>query len=45
MGFSSDTNDEKGGHVSVDSEQVDAGAQLDASLHTSLNPAEALRIR
>jgi len=45
MGSFSDTGDEKRGHVSVNSQQVDTGAQLDASLHTPLNPAEALRIR
>lgn len=36
---------EKGGPVSVDSQFVDTGAQLDASLHAPLDPAEALRIR
>lgn len=33
------------GPVSVDSKEVDTGAQLDASLQSSLDPAEALRIR
>ena len=45
MGSFSETNDEKRGHVSVDSQQVDTGAQLDASLQTTLDPKEALRIR
>jgi len=31
--------------VSVDSQEVDTGAQLDASLHVPLDPAEARRIR
>ncbi|KAH9991575.1 MFS general substrate transporter [Russula vinacea] len=39
------TSDEKHGHVSIDSQQVDTGAQLDASLHTQLDPGESLRIR
>ena len=38
-------SDEKRGPVSVDSKEVDTGAQLDASLHAPLDPAEALRIR
>jgi hypothetical protein len=37
--------DEKLGPVSFDSKEVDTGAQLDASLHAPLDPAEALRIR
>ena len=41
----SKTSDEKRGHISVDSQQVDTGAQLDASLQTTLDPNEALRIR
>jgi hypothetical protein len=45
MGFFSETSDEKRGHVSVDSKQLDTGAHLDASLHTQLDPAESLRIR
>ncbi|KAF8500313.1 major facilitator superfamily domain-containing protein [Russula emetica] len=38
-------SDEKRGPVSVDSQEVDTGAQLDASLHAPLDPAEALKIR
>jgi hypothetical protein len=46
MGSFSETSDEKKlGHVSVDSQQVDTGAQLDAALQESLDPAESLRIR
>ena len=45
MGSSSETKDEKRIHVSIDSQQVDTGAQLDASLQTPLDPAESLRIR
>jgi hypothetical protein len=45
MSFFSETGDEKRGHVSFDSRQVDAGAQLDASIHTPLDPDESLRIR
>ena len=41
----SEKSDEKRSHVSVDSQQVDTGAQLDASLHTQLDPNESLRIR
>ncbi len=45
MGSFSERSDEKPGHVFLDSQQVDTGAQLDASIHTPLNPAETLRIR
>lgn len=45
MGFFSETRDEKRIHVSIDSQQVDTGAQLDASLQTPLDPDESLRIR
>ncbi len=45
MSFFSETGDEKRGHVSFDSQQVDTGAQLDASIHTPLDPGEFLRIR
>ena len=41
----SEKNDEKSSHVSIDSQQVDTGARLDASLHTQLDPNESLRIR
>jgi hypothetical protein len=43
MGSFNEKSDEK--RVSVDSQEVDTGAQLDASLHAPLDPAEALRIR
>lgn len=36
---------EKCGPLSVDSQVVDTGAQLDACLHKPLDPAESLRIR
>jgi hypothetical protein len=45
MGSFNEESDEKHGPVSVDSQEVDTGAQLDASLHAPLDPAEALRIR
>ena len=45
MGTLSETSDEKCSHVSIDSEQVDSGAQLDASLRTVLDTNESLRIR
>ena len=45
MGSFSETKDEKHIHVSIDSQQVDTGAQLDANLQTSLDPVESLRIR
>ena len=41
----SEKNDEKSSYVSVHSQQVDTGAQLDASLHTQLDPNESLIIR
>ena len=45
MGSFSETSDEKRSHLSVDSQQVDTGAQLEASLQTTLDPNEATRIR
>ena len=45
MGSFAENGDEKRVPVSVDSKEVDTGAQLDASLHAPLDPAEALRIR
>jgi len=45
MSFFSETGDEKRGHVSFDSQQVDTGAQLDASIGTPLDPGESLRVR
>jgi hypothetical protein len=44
MGLFSNTSDEKR-HVSIESKQLDTGAQLDASLHAPLDPDESLRIR
>jgi hypothetical protein len=45
MGAFSETSDEKRIHVSINSQQVDTGAQLDASLQTPLDRDESLRIR
>jgi hypothetical protein len=45
MGAFSETSDEKRIHVSINSQQVDTGAQLDASLQTPLDRSESLRIR
>ena len=45
MGSFGETKNEKHFHVSIDSQQVDTGAQLDASLRTSLDPGESLKIR
>jgi hypothetical protein len=45
MGSFSETSDKKPAHVSIDSEQLDTGAHLDASLHSQLDPGESLRIR
>ena len=45
MGSFSATNDEKRGHISLDSQQVDTGAQLDASIHAALDSGESLRLR
>jgi hypothetical protein len=45
MGSFDEKGDEKLSPVSIDSKEVDTGAQLDASLHAPLDPAEALRIR
>ncbi|KAH9991572.1 hypothetical protein BJV77DRAFT_523783 [Russula vinacea] len=43
---SSETSDEKRVQVCVDSQQLDTGAHLDASLHTQLlDPVESSRIR
>ena len=44
MGSFGEKNDEKRVHVSIDSQQVDTGAHLDASLKTTLDPDEPLRI-
>jgi hypothetical protein len=44
MGLFSDTSDKKH-QISVDSQQLDTGAQLDAALHTQLDPGESLKIR
>jgi hypothetical protein len=44
MGLLSDTSDEKN-RISIGSRDLDTGEQLDASLHTQLDPCESLRIR
>ncbi|KAH9993093.1 MFS general substrate transporter [Russula vinacea] len=44
MALFSDTSDEK--HlISIDSQQLDTGAHMDACFHTQLDPDESLRIR
>ena len=44
MTLFSDTSDEK--HlISIDPQQLDTGAHLDACFHTQLDPGESLRIR
>jgi len=45
MGSFSDKSDEKRGHLSVDSYQVDTGAQLVSGVDSTLDQAESLRIR
>ena len=45
MGSFDEKSDEKHDQVFIDTRQVDTGAQLDASLHTPLDPNESLRIR
>ncbi|KAI0305253.1 MFS general substrate transporter [Multifurca ochricompacta] len=45
MGSFSEKSDEKHGHVSIDSDQVDTGAQLVAGISSSLDADESLRIR
>lgn len=45
MGSFSEKSDEKRGHLSVDSYQVDTGAQLVSGVDSALDQAEALRIR
>jgi len=45
MGSFSDKSDEKRGHLSVDSYQVDTGAQLVSGVDSALDQAESLRIR
>lgn len=37
--------DEKHDQIFIDTQQVDTGAQLDASLNVPLDPSESLRIR
>src|SRR5260221_14681913 len=44
MGSFSATNDEKRDHISLDSQQVDTGAPLDASMHAPLDSGESLRL-
>ncbi|KAH9057903.1 MFS general substrate transporter [Lactarius deliciosus] len=45
MGSLSEKSDEKFAHVSVDTDQVDTGAQLVAGVSLPLDPEESLRIR
>ncbi|KAI0000635.1 MFS general substrate transporter [Russula compacta] len=45
MGSSSENSDEKHVHLAIDSHLVDSGAQLVTGIHSSLDPAESLRIR
>ncbi|KAI0289618.1 MFS general substrate transporter [Russula brevipes] len=45
MSSFSEKSDEKRVHISVDSQQVDTGAQLVAGFHSPLDPDESLRIR
>ncbi|KAH9958006.1 major facilitator superfamily domain-containing protein [Russula dissimulans] len=45
MGSFSEKSDQKRGHLSIDSQQVDTGAQLAASIQLPLDPRESLRIR
>jgi hypothetical protein len=45
MGSFSENSDEKPGHLSVDSYQVDTGAQLVTGVDSVLDRAEASRIR
>jgi hypothetical protein len=41
----SEKSDEKRGHLSVDSYQVDTGAELASGVHSQLDLTESLRIR
>ena len=45
MGPLSEKSDEKRAHLSVDSYQVDTGAQLVSGVQSPLDPTESLRIR
>lgn len=45
MGSFEEKNDEKRDQVFIDSQQVDTGAHLEASLNAPLDPNESLRIR
>ena len=45
MGSFEEKTDEKRDQVFIDTHRADTGAQLDASLHTPLDPNESLRIR
>ena len=45
MGSFDEKNDEEPDKVFIDTQHVDTGAQLDASLHAPLDPNESLRIR
>jgi len=45
MGSLSEKSDEKRDHLSIDSYQVDTGAQLVSGVHSPLDQTESLRIR
>ncbi len=45
MGSFSEKSDEKLARVSIDTDQVDTGAQLVAGISLPLDPEESLRIR
>ena len=45
MGPLSEKSDEKRAHLSIDSYQVDTGAQLVSGVQSPLDPTESLRIR
>ena len=45
MGPLSEKSDEKRAHLSIDSYQVDTGAQLVSGVHSPLDQTESLRIR
>jgi hypothetical protein len=45
MGTLSEKSDEKHGHLSIDSYQIDTGAQLVSGVHSPLDLTESLRIK
>jgi len=45
MGAPDEKGDEKRGHIFIDSQQLDTGAQLDPGTYSPLDPGESLRIR